>query len=120
MAFRDFTPTALYEQPVCVPTLTVRVRGLTNLERMAVRIGANDPPSSLAPLPLGKLLKAIFGLRRPNRFANDRLEALRALAVRLSHDRTFARVDARRLALQAGLTGSEVSQAARLIGAIHT
>ncbi len=121
MAFRDFSPTG---QDIHVlapaPVLAARAPVLSELERVVVRIGAGDPRSSLAPSALGKLVDALFGLRRPNGFADERLEALRSLAVRLSHGRSFRKEDPKVLSLQAGLTRPEISQVSDLVGALHT
>jgi hypothetical protein len=61
---------------------------LTALEWSIVAIAEKDALSSLRePSRFVTALRSLFGVRRPNRLANDRLEALRRLAVHAWHHR---------------------------------
>lgn len=61
---------------------------LTALEWSIVAMAEKDPISSLRePGRFLSLLRSLFGVRRPNRLANDRLEALRRVAVHAWHYR---------------------------------
>ena len=67
-------------QPKVVPP------ALTALEWSIVAMAEKDRISSLRePSRFISALGSLFGLRRPNRLANDRLEALRRLAVYAWH-----------------------------------
>lgn len=61
---------------------TVVPAALTALEWSVVAMAEKDGLSSLRePSRFSTALRSLFGVRRPNRLANDRLEALRRLAV---------------------------------------
>jgi hypothetical protein len=71
-----------------VPALQTEVApaALTALEWSIVALAEKDRISSLRePSRILAALSSVFGLRRPNRLANDRLESLRRLAVYAWH-----------------------------------
>ena len=70
------------------PELVAVPATLTALEWSIVAIAEKDSVSSLRePSRFVAALGSLFGIRRPNRLANDRLEALRRLAVHAWHYR---------------------------------
>lgn len=109
MAYLDLSDAGspiLRERPV------KRLR-LDRHELAVVRLALNDKPASLAaPSPLHSLLRRAFGLTRPNRLADARLEALRRLVVSIHHEQAAPR-DVRRT-LDAGFTQTQLDQAASL------
>jgi hypothetical protein len=75
-----FPRTARTPQPEVAPT------ALTALEWSIVALAEKDGISSLRePSRFLAALSSVFGVRRPNRLANDRLESLRRLAVYAWH-----------------------------------
>ncbi|PXA86912.1 hypothetical protein DMC47_33630 [Nostoc sp. 3335mG] len=63
-------------------------RRLNSAERAAVLLARSDRPSSVAGTGyLGKVGEIVFGLRRPNRLADIRLEALRRFAIATAHNK---------------------------------
>jgi alkylhydroperoxidase family enzyme len=64
-------------------------RRLNALERAAVLLARSDRASNLAGTGyLSKIAEMLFGLRRPNKLADLRLEALRRFAVAVARGRT--------------------------------
>jgi hypothetical protein len=75
-------------QPVRAPEPTVAPAALTALEWSVVALAEKDSISSLRePGRFLSALGSLFGVRRQNRLANDRLEALRRIAVHAWHYR---------------------------------
>jgi hypothetical protein len=75
-------------QVVAAPELPAVPTTLTALEWSIVAMAEKDAISSLRePSRFVSALRSLFGVRRPNRLANDRLEALRRLAVHVWHYR---------------------------------
>ena len=75
-------------QVVPVPKPHAAPTTLTALEWSIVAMAEKDAISSLRePSRFVSALRSLFGVRRPNRLANDRLEALRRLAVYAWHHR---------------------------------
>jgi len=78
---------------------------LTALEWSIVAMAEKDTVSSLRePSRFVAALGSLFGIRRPNRLANDRLEALRRLAVHAWHYRWNVPESELRHFLAAGFT----------------
>jgi hypothetical protein len=73
-------------RPARAPELEVAPATLGALEWSIVAMAEKDGISSLRePSRFISALGSLFGVRRPNRLANDRLEALRRLAVYAWH-----------------------------------
>lgn len=89
MAFLNFSP--LQGQPIAAPAELLPTprphTGFTALEWQVVAIAQHDRLASLRqPSRLGAALGAVFGSRRANpRLADERLEALRRMAVLAWH-----------------------------------
>jgi hypothetical protein len=74
--------------PVPAPQLTVVPASLSALEWSVVALSEQDSLASLRePGRFLSALSSLFGLNRPNRLANPRLEALRRMAVLVWHHR---------------------------------
>jgi hypothetical protein len=72
--------------PARAPQPEVAPAALTALEWSIVAMAEKDSITSLRePSRLISALGSLFGVRRPNRLANDRLESLRRLAVYAWH-----------------------------------
>ena len=75
-------PAPQFPRPTPTPELFAVPATLTALEWSIVAMAEKDKLSSLRePSRFVAALGSLFGVRRPNRLANDRLEALRRLAV---------------------------------------
>lgn len=90
---------------------------LSSRERAAVLLARSDRSSSLRTTTyISKVIEALFGLRRPNRLADVRLEALRRFAVAVANDRRhladWERVELRTLQFDE----SQIEEAAALAG----
>ena len=79
-----------FRRPQVVPASELHAASatLTALEWSIVAMAEKDALSSLRePSRFVSALRSLFGVRRPNPLANDRLEALRRLAVHAWHHR---------------------------------
>lgn len=102
----DATPR--FACPAPAPQLVAGPATLTALEWSIVAMAEKDTVSSLRePSRFVAALGSLFGIRRPNRLANDRLEALRRLAVHAWHYRWNVPKSELRRFLAAGFTDNQ-------------
>ena len=91
MAYLDLSVGELHLAPFTSRSVELPRRGLSPTEREAVRLARQDKPGSLKPAGrLRRMVQSIFGLSRPNRLADPRLEGLRRFAVTIAHDGSTA------------------------------
>ncbi|KQM65684.1 hypothetical protein ASE75_05440 [Sphingomonas sp. Leaf17] len=82
MAYRNFSDTAFTETVAATAPAT-----LTPLERTTVLLSIHDSRCSLGASPrFDRIVGALFGIARPSRLADVRLEALRRYAILLRMD----------------------------------
>jgi len=93
---------------------------LNSRERAAVLLARNDRSSSLRTTTyMSKAIEALFGLRRPNRLADVRLEALRRFAVAVANGRRHL-ADWERMELRTlQFDESQIEEAAALAGTLR-
>lgn len=104
-----FSPIATqFAQPVELPTASQNEQtDFTPLEWSIVRLARNDKLWTIRQSsPVQKFLNFILG-RRANRLANDRLEALRQMAVQSWHNGLAVASDKVAAFLEAGFTASQ-------------
>ncbi len=99
------TPAARIEEPA-------RPKSFSNLHWSVIALARRDPVSSVARGGVLARIAAWFGLRQPSRLADDRLEALRRIAVLAWRDGYLIDADEISRFLQAGfdLTQYELLQ----------
>ncbi len=122
MAFIDFRDDATSPNTFLAPAadMPVRFEPLSMLERRVVELAREDRLTSLHPVrPRSWLGRLVFGPQPPSpRLANERLEALRRLAVVAWHEGYQLPASALREAQAAGFseaqTGAVVDLVARL------
>jgi hypothetical protein len=86
----------------------------TPLERIAIRIGAEDCVSSLGRHPIWLRVKQlVFGFKPSTPLSNPRLEAIRRLVVELRHARPGRRGELVLTAVRDGLTPEQAGALAR-------
>lgn len=104
------TPVAapLPARPVLVPVEQVRPAAepkLSALEWSIVALAERDTPASLRePGRIAAALESLFGLTRPNKLADPRLEALRRVAVHVWRNRWKVPAEELRAFCEAGFT----------------
>lgn len=115
MAFIDFTDAALQALPI---SLSHPVDALTLMERRIVALARNDGMQSLkAQRKRGWLARLILGPTPPSpMLANERLEALRRLAVRAWHHGYTLPVSALKEARDAGYSEAKIGAVIDTIG----
>jgi hypothetical protein len=88
MAYLDLATDILVgSYPPASPS--VERRRLNGAERAAVLLARSDRPSSLAGTGYRhKIGEMLFGLRRPNKLADLKLETMRRFAIAVAHNRT--------------------------------
>lgn len=115
MAFIDFTDAALQALPI---SLSHPVDALTLMERRIVALARNDGMQSLkTQRKRGWLARLILGPTPPSpMLANERLEALRRLAVRAWHHGYTLPVSALKEARDAGYSEAKIGAVIDTIG----
>jgi hypothetical protein len=91
----------------------------SDMERLAIRLGAADPPLSPPRTPLRRLVYVLWKRRRAEALEDARLETLRQLVSTLKYGRHDATLDALLRTRAVGFDGPQIRAVVMLNGSVR-